>query len=107
MIALDAVRQLTYSQNMIGAKMTVTYRCTCSNSYTFRHYTRPAEFLLIAHGQFLCVCKCVSVCTQDVFTVLTFDGVIYILFRRRTHKSPRNTFAAVPKERKKTAMAHL
>lgn len=51
------------------------------------------------------VCTNVSVGTQDVFTVLTFDGVIYILFdlhfeETHTNTKATQTHTAQTKERK-------
>lgn len=66
------------------------------NSYRFLHSTRPAELLLIS--QFLC--GSVSQYALRMFSQCSllmgwFTSSSTFLFRRRTHKSPRNTHAAV------------
>lgn len=41
------------------------------------------------------VCMSVSICTQDVFTALTFDGLIYILLDLIIEETHTNTYAKV------------
>lgn len=77
-------------------EMTDALMCDC-NSDTRLGSTRPAEFLLIARGQFVRVHA--SACAQDVCTALTFDGDDLHPLRPsylgdRHTKSPRNTSTA-------------